>query len=178
MSSEKQFYYLSETANNEHFTIFTSGRCLLSNFALTPFRFNGSRFRTLQHAYEVEKAKFFGDAEAVDLIKRDFSPREATLIAQTISNYDADAWDEQKVSKMLTLLRHKFRCSLSAKRVLLSTGSSVIVFAFKGDLFWGNGLSEDDVGNLQTDAWLGQNKLGYLLMQVRSELMEETHNRS
>lgn len=172
-SSTRLFLRFETNEDGKRFCIFSSGRCLLSNFALTPFRTKNTRHRTLQHAYEIEKASFFGDTEAAQLIRREYSPREAMMIAETIQNFDEAKWNDRKDEVMLNLLRCKFTNCLSAKRLLLSTGDSTIVFAFGLDQYWGNGLSEDSSDNCEQSNWKGENQLGQLLMHVRNELADE-----
>lgn len=69
-------------------------------------------------------------------------------------------WEQEKVAVMLALLRMKFlRPELAQK--LLDTGDATLVEGnWWGDTFWGVCRGQ------------GQNHLGRLLMQVRSELRE------
>lgn len=73
----------------------------------------------------------------------------------------AENWDAIKIDVMKTALLAKFSQDAKLKQLLLSTGDAAIVEASPRDSFWGSGKD----GN-------GQNKLGELLMEVRSILRQ------
>lgn len=68
-------------------------------------------------------------------------------------------WNEIKDSVMLYVVREKFKQNMSLRNILVSTGNAHLVEDSPRDSYWGVGKNRD-----------GQNKLGLILMQVRSEL--------
>lgn len=69
------------------------------------------------------------------------------------------AWDDEKVSVMFSLLRRKFSSGTELAQRLLDTGDAELIEGnWWGDTYWGKSKG------------IGQNWLGKLLMQIRSEL--------
>jgi ribA/ribD-fused uncharacterized protein len=72
-------------------------------------------------------------------------------------------WDKIKEEVMLRGLRAKFHQNLVLARMLLRTQNAMLREHTTKDLYWGDGGSK----------FLGANRLGALLMQVRQELRNE-----
>jgi ribA/ribD-fused uncharacterized protein len=68
-------------------------------------------------------------------------------------------WDDEKVAVMLALLRLKFRSPEMAARLLTTGDAQLVEGNWWGDTFWG------------VCKGVGENHLGKLLMQVRSECL-------
>ena len=64
----------------------------------------------------------------------------------------------------------KFTQNAKLMDFLVDTGNKVLVEASPYDTVWGVGLSEDHQDICNPSAWLGQNLLGFALMEVRSKL--------
>ena len=69
-------------------------------------------------------------------------------------------WEEVKEQVMLKALRAKFSHHQDLREQLLATGNLHLAEASPCDYYWGTGKSGK-----------GKNRLGVLLMQVRSELL-------
>jgi ribA/ribD-fused uncharacterized protein len=70
-------------------------------------------------------------------------------------------WEEVKIDIMRAGVRQKFRTHAELTQLLLDTGDEELIEAAPMDYFWGRGKSGS-----------GQNWLGKILMEVRSELRE------
>lgn len=64
---------------------------------------------------------------------------------------------------METALQAKFSTYPVLRDLLLSTADAVLVEASQNDMFWGAGRSGD-----------GENKLGLVLMQLRSQFLQDS----
>ena len=62
------------------------------------------------------------------------------------------------------------------RQALLSTGNTTLVESSPFDRLWGNGLGMYDKRSLNRNEWLGENRMGKVLMQVREELMKKYKN--
>ena len=136
-------------------------------------------FPTSEHAYQ--SFKFIPHRmDLVELIASDPSPKQSGVVGRNKSNPMRDDW-EKPISKELVLqyqnvlpkyladielskdlfmyvtLHYKFTQHEDIKKVLLSTGNRNIIENSKLDGYWGNFND-------------GQNKLGKMLMLLRSEL--------
>jgi len=72
-------------------------------------------------------------------------------------------WALARISVMKTALQAKFLAYPGLRDLLLSTAGAVLVEASQNDMYWGAGRS----GN-------GENKLGLLLMQLRSQFLQDS----
>lgn len=57
--------------------------------------------------------------------------------------------------------------------MLLETGSKVLVEASPHDRIWGIGMAQEHADAPYPERWLGENRLGRILMEVRDELSKE-----
>lgn len=91
--------------------------------------------------------------------------------------YDDVLWDSVRDKVMYKSLYYKFK-NPKLKKWLLDTGDSIIVEASPFDRIWGVGLGKQTrQGKYDTTeqwkdvyAWKGDNKLGFLLMEIRDTL--------
>ena len=127
----------------------------LSNFAPPGIERQGVYWPTVEHYFQAQK---FSEPAARDRIKRAVTPKEARALGQSRDYKIRSDWDVVREQIMLTGLRLKFK-NPEAKTLLLSTQDRVLVEASPFDYFWAAG--QDGTG---------LNRLGHLLMQVRSEL--------
>lgn len=137
---------------------------VLSNFSSFTLQWKGKRFDTLEAAYHWEKFTpegFMGSVHAglQERIRKAPSAHEAFQIAQDARSMRRHDWDTVKVDVMRELLRAKVAQHEYVRRKLLGTGDRELVENSWRDDFWGWGPNRD-----------GQNMLGKLWMEIRSEL--------
>jgi N-glycosidase YbiA len=72
-------------------------------------------------------------------------------------------WELVKDGVMIKAVLRKFETHRELRTLLLSTGEEEIVESVPGDYYWGGGANGS-----------GQNKLGKILMEVRSMLSQRT----
>jgi len=152
----------------------------LSNFYYAPFdvAFEGEtlHFKSSEQAYMASKALFFGDSAAFRKILDAFDAREAKAIGRTVNNFDAIAWDEVSYEAMFSACVAKFANNIIIREKLIETGDLILVEASPLDCIWGVGLHEDDDLILNEKNWKGENRLGKVLMEVRSFMKESFPN--
>lgn len=146
---------------------------VLSNFSSFEVEWASSgRFKTAEHLYHwlrfatgEANGKLGGaqpSAMAVaiaDRVRRAPSAHEAFKIAQDNKHLQRADWNEVKVEKMRMVIRAKAMQHEYVLRKLLATSDRELVENSWRDDFWGWGENRD-----------GQNVLGKLWMEVRSEL--------
>lgn len=145
-----------------------------SNFSPHPLQMldeNGCYFTwpSVEHYYQAHK--FVGlngqcTAEIIEQIKFAKSPEEAARIGRNLQRKHPELvrpdWESVKIDVMYKALKCKFSTYPYLNSLLRSTVGSVLVEASPNDLFWGGGREGQ-----------GLNYLGRLLMQLRSELIEQ-----
>lgn len=133
---------------------FTGVFSFLSNFYPAPPP-------SLEHHYQAAKAT--SDAGRAFVLSA-ATAGEAKRRGRRIVNIRQD-WEEVKVQVMMDLLRTKFVLGSNLAKALVLTGSAELVEGNRWhDNFWGN------CSCVRCGGTPGQNHLGKLLMQVRSEL--------
>lgn len=131
----------------------------LSNFFQEPARAGLSN----EHFFQAEKSL---DPEERAFVMRSKTPGEAKRRGRMITL--REDWDQIKDSVMLSGLRNKFYLDPSLRAALLATRGSLLVEVNNwGDRYWG--VEEEYVPIPDTRSFFGNNVLGELLMQVRSE---------
>ena len=129
----------------------------LSNFSPPGVELEGSYWPTVEHFFQAQK---FSEPEVRELIRKAATPKEARSLGQSRKFQLRPGWDAIREEVMLKGLRTKFN-NPAARDLLLSTGDRMLVESSPFDYFWAAGQDGS-----------GQNRLGHLLMQVRSELAQ------
>jgi N-glycosidase YbiA len=137
---------------------FSGQNRFLSNFYPSVVNFEGLRYPTVEHAFQSAKSP----DQAVRLrIASLPSAGAAKRAGRQVVIPDVAAWDAKKDSVMLDLLLEKFSIPELCSK-LLATGSQELREGNEwGDTYWGVDLATGE----------GENKLGKLLMEVRSMLV-------
>ncbi|MBR9702662.1 NADAR family protein [Candidatus Woesearchaeota archaeon] len=124
-----------------------------SNFSLHSFVLDGKIWSTGEHYYQAQKHT--DHAYISESIRNVHAPGEAKKMAHH-RNPRPD-WEEDKDDVMRKVILAKFTQNTDLTDILLSTGSEVLVEDSPTDAYWGCGPDGD-----------GENKLGRILMEVRS----------
>ncbi len=135
---------------------FEAENAFLSNFAQL-----ADDGLTLEHLYQSAKTE---DPEEYERIMQASTPAEAKRLGRRVAHLRPD-WEEQKVDVMLYLLRHKFALRGFREKLLATGDRDLIEGCWWHDNFWG-----DCYCGRKSCLEPGQNMLGRLLMQVRTEL--------
>ena len=140
--------------------LFKGEYAFLSNFQKCEVEFEGITFPSVEHAFQA--AKTLDPDERLKFTKG--SPVIVRGMGRRLKL--RSDWEEIKDSVMYACLKSKFQ-NPEMRKKLLDTGDAVLIEGNNhGDRYWGMVNGE------------GQNKLGRLLMQVRSEILEEEKNKS
>lgn len=128
----------------------------LSNFWSAEVEYDGVRYPTTEHAFQAAKTEDLGQRRHVRKAK---TPGEAKKLGRQVTL--RSGWESMKDAVMLDLNRQKFR-DPDLREKLLATGDQELVEGNTwGDTYWGVVRGK------------GKNRLGKILMQIRSELRQE-----
>lgn len=128
----------------------------LSNFHMAAIEFCGMEFPSVEHAFQASKTH---DAAEKQQVANASTAGSAKRLGRRVT-LRAD-WEFVKRSIMLELVRLKFQTHADLRQRLLATGDAELVEGNTwGDRYWG-----------VVDG-TGENHLGKILMQVRSELRQ------
>ena len=96
------------------------------------------------------------------------TPKEAKLIASEVKVPDS-WWEDARFDIMRDVLTDKIASSSDFRDALINTGDDYLVEAL-ADPYWGCGLPYHLAITTHPDHYTGSNKLGLLLMELRSEM--------
>src|SRR5579863_4477139 len=130
----------------------------LSNFSPHPFELDGQRWPTVEHYFQAQK---FPGTDHAERIRQAKSPMIAKRLGRSHAVPLRRDWEAVKEQVMLTALRTKFTQHADLRELLLRTRNDELIEHTENDRYWGDG------GNGR-----GKNRLGYLLMQLRTELQQ------
>ena len=126
----------------------------MSNFYRSNIFICNDYYPTVEHAYQAAKTKNLFEKET---IRNASTPRVARDLGQKVSMYEGFEEDKYKIMKECVIA--KFSQNQRLKEQLLSTGDQFLIEDSPVDYYWGCGADNT-----------GQNMLGKILMEVRSEL--------
>lgn len=142
------------------------------------FVVDGVRCNCCEQFMMAEKARMFGDEEAVTQILASRNPRQQKALGRSVRGFDSGAWNDVCRGIVYVGNLGRFSQDDAGRRELLATGHRTIVEASPTDRIWGIGLAQDDPRALDPGQWRGTNWLGIALMQVRESLQAEAQGRS
>jgi N-glycosidase YbiA len=127
-----------------------------SNFSRHSIFLNGKRWPTSEHFFQAMKFQGTEHEEQVRMAKK---PMEAASMGRERKRPLRRDWESVKDGIMLEAVRAKFTQHDDLKATLLGTGDAKLVEHTANDSYWGDGGDGS-----------GKNRLGQILMQVRTEL--------
>lgn len=133
----------------------------LSNFSPQRVTYAGYEYRTVEHAYQAAKTL---DEAARCAIQAADTPGRAKRLGQRVPL--RPGWEDAKVTVMGTLVSRKFQDPTLAQ-ALVATGDAWLIEGNTWrDQVWGATRGADG-------EWVGENRLGHILMAVRQRLAIE-----
>jgi len=127
-----------------------------SNFSAHGFELGGVYWATSEHYFQAQK---FAGTPHVELIRMAATPKQAATVGRDRARPLRPDWEQVKDDIMRKAVLKKFQTHATISAILLATGSEEIIENAPSDYYWGCGKTGT-----------GQNKLGLILMEVRSLL--------
>ncbi len=146
----------------------------LSQWYPSAFERSNLPFATAEHFMMYRKADLFGDSEISSKILEADSPGEAKALGRQVRAFDEAVWKEFRRGIAVEGNFAKFSQNEDLREFLVATGNRVLVEASPVDPIWGIGLDYKAATHLHPKEWKGQNLLGFVLMEVRGMLLDES----
>ena len=131
-----------------------------SNFSPHPIELEGRLWPTSEHYFQAQKFVGTEHEEAIRLAK---SPMVAARMGRSRERPLRSDWEMVKDDVMRAALRAKFGKYAALRTLLLSTGDAELLEHTTNDRYWADGGDGS-----------GENRLGQLLMELRTELLAES----
>ena len=141
------------------------------------FAVDGVAYSCCEQYMMAEKARVFGDEDALAKVLASESPREQKAIGRRVANFDPAVWTGVCRGIVYAGNLARFSQDPEARATLMATGDRTIVEASPLDRIWGIGLAPDSPRALDPAQWRGTNWLGVALTQVRDTLRASDEGR-
>ena len=129
-----------------------------SNFSPHPFKLKGRVWPTSEHYFQAQK---FVGTEHEEIVRNAKTPSVAAKMGRSRSLPLRADWETVKEDVMREALRAKFELYPKLKSMLLSAGDAELIEHTRNDRYWADGGDGT-----------GKNRLGYLLMELRTQLID------
>lgn len=169
----------TDPATGERFLFFWTTESPFSQWHPSPLLYRGTRFSTAEQWMMSMKAFVFGDEEALGKILATSSAKLQKQLGREVVGFDTARWTEcaEKIVYLGSWLKWGAGALVDpaafseADRLLLGmTDGYTLVEASPLDRIWGIGLSEHAEEAASRSRWRGENRLGRILTELRSEL--------
>ena len=147
--------------------------CPFSNFYEAEFIWNGHIYHSSEQYIQHQKAKFCGDAAAVNEILSCKTALQSKRASRNIDNYRLDDWIKFAETECIKGLTAKFDQNPNLRKLLINTGDKKLIEC-SWDGVWGTGCPLNRTDCLNPDNWESEGLLGKLLMAVRERLKGPT----
>ena len=144
----------------------------LSNYGKAEFKYGDTEFFNAEQAIQYCKAVKFKDAKSAEQILRTEDPSKAKSLGQTVSGFNKHSWNIVKGDIVTKILKAKFEQNADCRAVLLNTGTKKLGESGM-DSYFAVGLPLTNRNILDPNAWISKNKLGSILMEIRSEFQQQ-----
>jgi ribA/ribD-fused uncharacterized protein len=153
------------------YTFFFTEASMFSQWYPCTFVVGEQTFNCAEQFMMHGKAVLFGDAETAAEILAADHPRTHKALGRKVKNFDVGVWERERMRIVKDGNRAKFTQNPELIAALLATQGTTLVEASPFDKIWGIGLGEDDPRAQDPKQWKGKNLLGYVLTELRDELL-------
>ena len=146
----------------------------LSNWYRAPFKLGYTNidrlfdFVNVEQAMMASKALLFNDIPSFNKILTVTNPKTVKSLGRKVKNFQESVWDQYKKQIVKECIKAKFTQNPHLLSQLISTGNIYLAEDNPWDKVWGIGTKSANVKAKRT--WKGQNLLGVILMELRTEL--------
>lgn len=150
------------------YVFFWSG--VFSQWYPCKFIIDGIEYNCAEQYMMAEKARIFQDYEIEKKILQEKFPKEQKNLGRQVKKFDVEIWVDKCELVVYNGNMAKFSQNQDLLEKLMNTGNRQLVEASPYDKIWGIGLVETDIRCLDETQWRGLNKLGNILVKVRSSM--------
>ena len=140
-----------------------------SNWYRKTFVIDDFKYLHVEQYMMAQKARLFHDSERYTAILRATNPWECKDLGKQVTPFDSKAWDAVRYDVVKTANRAKYEQNPDLMARLLSTGDAILAEASPKDNIWGIGVDASAASEMNPSEWPGQNLLGKILMELRTE---------
>ncbi len=158
---------------NKTYTFFWGMNSPFSQFYPANFVINNIRYNCAEQFMMHKKAILFNDYEIADKILKTEKAGKQKKLGRLIGDFDNKKWAEISEQIVYTGNFAKFTQNEKLLRKLFETKNTELVEVSPTDTIWGIGLPKNNPKIFDKTKWRGTNKLGYILTELRDNLLSE-----
>ena len=144
---------------------------ILSNFYPCHINIFGIQAKSGEHAYQYSKAIRRGQIDLAKKIAESRTAGEAKFNSRLLKN--DQKWKDEKEDVMRQVLQAKAQQVPEFREALIHTQNNTLVETVKNEMYWGSGLDAQDTLHTKPNCWMGKNRLGEIMSEIRSQLISE-----
>jgi ribA/ribD-fused uncharacterized protein len=145
-----------------------------SNMSEHRIEIDGQQFPTVEHYFQAMKAKEFKDDEMYEKIVKAKSAKAVKALGKKVKGFEKEVWDAKKDGFMQTGIKAKFVQHPELRKQLQDTEGRMIGEANARNTYWGIGTSMSSEKSKHPEKWRGQNRIGKILMDLRTEFQNQS----
>ena len=154
---------------NDRVHVFYGYESPFSNFYACEFTVNGTRYNCVEQYFQSYKAGHFKDEASRKKIMSLSKPGSMKAAGRRAKNFDIQEWKSISKKVLKEGVYAKFSQNANLRERLLATGDKRLGEAC-GDKNWGTGIRLKDKRTLDVKQWVGENKMGDIMTEVREAL--------
>lgn len=158
----------------EQYAYFWEARDPFSQWHRSKFQLNEQTFSCAEQYMMYTKAVFFHDDRLAKKIMNCTDPSRIKSLGRKTEQFSEDLWVNNCLHVVKEGNKAKFNQNVELKARLIGTYPRILVEASPYDKVWGIGLKKYEPCAWNEATWEGKNLLGYILTEVRDELMYES----
>lgn len=144
----------------------------LSQLWESKFQEDGITYQTAVQWMMAEKARLFEDEKSLEAIINSDTPESAKKLGREVKGFDQQVWMDHRYDVVVKGNLLKFSQNDRLGQFLMDTDHQILVKANPDDRIWGIGMKVGERGLEAPKKWKGLNLLGFALMEVRDQLLE------
>lgn len=148
---------------------FLGPHSVFSNFHTAAFTEGGVSYTSTEQMIQAEKAAMFGDKLSLERIMKTKNPFKVKEIGSRVRGFDRNTWLSACKEIALRAVKAKFSQNPNLRKLLVSTGSLLIVES-SPDRLWGTGVHLKDTNALVRGKWNGNGLMSEIVLEVRKSL--------
>ncbi|UHA71885.1 NADAR family protein [Paenibacillus sp. 481] len=145
----------------------------LSQWWKSFFTVDGAVYSCTEQYMMAEKARLFGDADMLAKIMQAKHPKEMKAYGRAVKNFDNGVWESSCYGIVKRGNFAKFSQNIELWHFMKATKNRILVEASPYDRIWGIGMAKDNPAVHNPMKWRGHNLLGFVLTEVRDELLRD-----
>ena len=149
---------------------FQSKHSIFSNMSKCQIAYEGYDFNSAEEVYQYVKAKECGTRADVQSVLVADDAHKAKIAGNGVK--ESAAWHRKKVQVMKDILMLKVESDCGLKEKLIESGTKDL-YELTHDKFWGCGFPPAKSDQIKQKGNPGANRLGKLLMEIRSTLTKQ-----